>query len=169
MALATVTKNAKKLFRERMAPHRKAAQAMSEGGKGITRRPSVTSGSPTYPLHMSAALTADRRTLTIAAINATADPQSVDISLAGFCAPRPRTPVAPDRTQPGFGQQRGSAAPGDGHRDRVRRRGARPDGFALQRRDTRLLSLRSPLVVPRVRPCRPGAGRAHRRASQVRG
>ena len=52
-------------------------------------QPSVTSGSPTYPLDMSAALTADRRTLTIAAINATADPQSVDVSLAGF-APRGR-------------------------------------------------------------------------------
>jgi alpha-N-arabinofuranosidase len=49
-------------------------------------QPSVTSGSPTYPLDMSAALTADRRTLTIAVINATADVHSADISLAGFTA-----------------------------------------------------------------------------------
>ncbi|HZP52494.1 MAG TPA: hypothetical protein VFB40_15085, partial [Actinocrinis sp.] len=52
-------------------------------------QPSVTSGSPTYPLDMSAALSADGRTLTIAAINATADSHSVDVSLAGF-APRSR-------------------------------------------------------------------------------
>jgi alpha-N-arabinofuranosidase len=49
-------------------------------------QPSVTSGSPTYPLDMSAALSADRKTLTIAVINATADVHSADISLAGFAA-----------------------------------------------------------------------------------
>ncbi|MBS2964279.1 hypothetical protein KGA66_14560 [Actinocrinis puniceicyclus] len=47
-------------------------------------QPSVTSGSPTYPLDLSAALTADRRTLTIAAVNATADAQSLEVSLRGF-------------------------------------------------------------------------------------
>lgn len=47
-------------------------------------QPKVTSGSPTYPLDLSAALTEDRRTLSIAAINATADAQSVDVDLAGF-------------------------------------------------------------------------------------
>jgi alpha-N-arabinofuranosidase len=47
-------------------------------------QPSVTSGSPTYPLDMSAALTPDRKTLTIAAINATADVQSADVGLTGF-------------------------------------------------------------------------------------
>jgi alpha-N-arabinofuranosidase len=52
-------------------------------------QPSVTSGSPTYPLDLSAALTSDGRTLTIAAINATADPQSVDVNLAAF-TPRSR-------------------------------------------------------------------------------
>ena len=51
-------------------------------------QPSVTSGSPTYPLDMSAALTGDGRTLTIAAVNATADTQNVDVSLAGFTARR---------------------------------------------------------------------------------
>ncbi|HEU5354847.1 MAG TPA: hypothetical protein VFU65_10315 [Actinocrinis sp.] len=49
-------------------------------------QPSVTSGSPTYPLDMSAALTADRNTLTVAVINATADAQSVEVGLAGFTA-----------------------------------------------------------------------------------
>jgi alpha-N-arabinofuranosidase len=52
-------------------------------------QPRVTSGSPTYPLDLSAALTSDRRTLTVAAINATADPQSLHIGLTGF-APRSR-------------------------------------------------------------------------------
>jgi alpha-N-arabinofuranosidase len=52
-------------------------------------QPSVTSGSPTYPLDLSAALTADGRTLTIAAINATADAQSIDVALGGF-TPRTR-------------------------------------------------------------------------------
>ena len=49
-------------------------------------QPSVTSGSPTYPLDMSAALTADGKTLTIAVINATADAQSAHIGLTGFTA-----------------------------------------------------------------------------------
>jgi alpha-N-arabinofuranosidase len=52
-------------------------------------QPSITAGSPTYPLDMSAALTGDGKTLTIAAINATADAQSIDINLTGF-APRSR-------------------------------------------------------------------------------
>lgn len=47
-------------------------------------QPSVTSGSPTYPLDMSAALTGDGRTLTVAAVNATADVQNVEVDLAGF-------------------------------------------------------------------------------------
>ena len=46
----------------------------------------MTSGSPTYPLDMSAALTADHKTLTIAVINATAEVHSADIDLAGFTA-----------------------------------------------------------------------------------
>ena len=47
-------------------------------------QPHVTSGSPTYPLDLSAALSADGRTLTVAAINATADAQAVDVNLTGF-------------------------------------------------------------------------------------
>ena len=47
-------------------------------------QPSVTSGSPTYPLDLSAALTRDGGALTVAAINATADAQRVDINLTGF-------------------------------------------------------------------------------------
>jgi alpha-N-arabinofuranosidase len=47
-------------------------------------QPSVTSGSPTYPLDLSAALSADGGTLTVAAINATADAQDLDINLTGF-------------------------------------------------------------------------------------
>ncbi len=47
-------------------------------------QPSVTSGSPTYPLDVSAALTGDRKILTVAAINATADPQTLDVNLTGF-------------------------------------------------------------------------------------
>ena len=52
-------------------------------------QPSVTSGSPTYPLDLSAALSSDRNTLTVAAINATADPQTLNVGLAGFI-PRSR-------------------------------------------------------------------------------
>ncbi len=47
-------------------------------------QPSVNAGSPTYPLDMSAALTPDGRTLTVSAINLTADTQSVGLSLTGF-------------------------------------------------------------------------------------
>jgi alpha-N-arabinofuranosidase len=47
-------------------------------------QPSVTSGSPTYPLDLSAALSADGRTLTVAAINATADAQNIEVGLTGF-------------------------------------------------------------------------------------
>lgn len=49
-------------------------------------QPSVNAGSPTYPLDLSAALSSDGSTLTVAAINATADTQTVNLSLGGFTA-----------------------------------------------------------------------------------
>ena len=45
--------------------------------------PKVNAGSPTYPLDMVAALTPDRRTLTIAVVNATHKPQPVSIAIDG--------------------------------------------------------------------------------------
>ncbi|MBO0881531.1 MAG: hypothetical protein J2P17_14565 [Mycobacterium sp.] len=49
-------------------------------------QPSVNAGSPTYPLDIVAALTADGTTLTVAAINATADVQNLSLSFTGFTA-----------------------------------------------------------------------------------
>ncbi|HVI99332.1 MAG TPA: alpha-L-arabinofuranosidase C-terminal domain-containing protein [Sphingomonas sp.] len=45
--------------------------------------PKVNAGSATYPLDMIAALSPDRKTLTIAVVNATHEPQSVSIALDG--------------------------------------------------------------------------------------
>ena len=45
--------------------------------------PLVRAGSPTYPLDVIAALAADRRTLKIAVVNATLEPQHITLRLAG--------------------------------------------------------------------------------------
>src|SRR5690348_13459208 len=46
-------------------------------------QPETNSGSPTYPLDMFAALTPDRKYLTLAVVNATETEQSFDLTLAG--------------------------------------------------------------------------------------
>lgn len=46
-------------------------------------QPRVNAGSPTYPLDVSAALTADGKFLTIAVVNPTESAQELDLSLAG--------------------------------------------------------------------------------------
>jgi alpha-L-arabinofuranosidase len=46
-------------------------------------QPKVNSGSPTYPLDVFAALTADRKYLTVAVVNATETAQPLDLSLSG--------------------------------------------------------------------------------------
>lgn len=47
-------------------------------------QPTVNAGSPTYPLDMAAALTDDRRILTLGVVNATEQPQKTHCSLTGF-------------------------------------------------------------------------------------
>lgn len=47
-------------------------------------QPRVNAGSPTYPLDIAAALTEDGTTLTVAAVNATADAQRTSLDLVGF-------------------------------------------------------------------------------------
>jgi alpha-N-arabinofuranosidase len=46
-------------------------------------QPATNSGSPTYPLDMFAALTPDRKFLTLAVVNATEQPQKFDLKVAG--------------------------------------------------------------------------------------
>jgi len=46
-------------------------------------QPKVSSGSPTYPLDVSAALTPDRRYLTVAVVNATERAQPLELNLSG--------------------------------------------------------------------------------------
>ena len=47
-------------------------------------QPETNSGSPTYPLDMFAALTPDRKTLTLAVMNATDAERSFDLNVAGL-------------------------------------------------------------------------------------
>lgn len=47
-------------------------------------QPKVNAGSPTYPLDIAAALTADDRALTVAVVNATESPQSTRLELVDF-------------------------------------------------------------------------------------
>lgn len=47
-------------------------------------QPKTNAGSPTYPLDVSAALSADRNTLTVAVINATESARSLDLDVKGF-------------------------------------------------------------------------------------
>jgi alpha-N-arabinofuranosidase len=54
-------------------------------------QPRVSSGSPTYPLDVVAALTADRRFLTVAVVNATGLAQRLDLNLAGMKLAGPST------------------------------------------------------------------------------
>jgi alpha-N-arabinofuranosidase len=46
-------------------------------------QPETNSGSPTYPLDMFAALTPDRKYLTLAVVNATDSARSLDLNVAG--------------------------------------------------------------------------------------
>src|SRR5581483_118806 len=47
-------------------------------------QPSVNTGSATWPLDVSAALTRDRRDLIVAVVNATEQPQSLQLAVQGF-------------------------------------------------------------------------------------
>ncbi len=49
-------------------------------------QPRVNAGSATYPLDVSAALTADRKALVVAVVNATEQPQTLQLNLEGFAA-----------------------------------------------------------------------------------
>ena len=68
-------------------------------------QPSVNTGGDTYPLDVSAALTADGRTLAVAVVNATEAPHRFSLALRGF---RPKgagrcwkfTGPGPDATNP---------------------------------------------------------------------
>jgi alpha-N-arabinofuranosidase len=51
-------------------------------------QPSVNTGSATWPLDVSAALTRDGKSLVIAVVNATEVPQTLDMALQGFSAAR---------------------------------------------------------------------------------
>jgi alpha-N-arabinofuranosidase len=46
-------------------------------------QPKVNAGSPTYPVDVSAALTADGRFLTVAVVNPTESPQTLDLGVRG--------------------------------------------------------------------------------------
>ena len=46
-------------------------------------QPKVSSGSPTYPLDVFAALTPDRKFLTVAVVNATESEQKLDLNVPG--------------------------------------------------------------------------------------
>jgi alpha-N-arabinofuranosidase len=54
-------------------------------------QPKTTSGSPTYPLDMVAALTPDRKFLTLAVVNATESEQKFDLNVAGVHLAGPST------------------------------------------------------------------------------
>src|SRR5579875_3880061 len=47
-------------------------------------QPKVNTGSDTWPLDVSAALTADRKALVLAVVNATEEPRTLELTLAGF-------------------------------------------------------------------------------------
>ncbi len=51
-------------------------------------QPSVNTGSPTWPLDVSAALTRDRNALIVAVVNATEQPQSLQLDVRGFTSSR---------------------------------------------------------------------------------
>jgi alpha-N-arabinofuranosidase len=53
--------------------------------------PKTSSGSPTYPLDMFAALTPDRKFLTVAVVNATESEQKFDLNVTGARLARPPT------------------------------------------------------------------------------
>jgi alpha-N-arabinofuranosidase len=54
-------------------------------------QPRVSSGSPTYPVDVFAALTADRRFLTVAVVNATEEARPLELSLSGMELAGPAT------------------------------------------------------------------------------
>jgi alpha-L-arabinofuranosidase len=54
-------------------------------------QPETSSGSPTYPLDMVAALTEDRKYLTIAVVNATESEQKLDLNVTGIRLAGPST------------------------------------------------------------------------------
>jgi alpha-N-arabinofuranosidase len=57
-------------------------QPQTSGTVGVDR-PTVPSGSPTYPLDVAAALSADRRTMTLAVVNPSESEQTIDIDITG--------------------------------------------------------------------------------------
>jgi alpha-N-arabinofuranosidase len=54
-------------------------------------QPQTSSGSPTYPLDMFAALTPDRKYLTVAVVNATEAEQKIDVNVSGVRVAGPST------------------------------------------------------------------------------
>jgi alpha-N-arabinofuranosidase len=54
-------------------------------------QPAKTSGSPTYPLDMVAALSADRKYLVVSVVNATESEQKFDLSVTGVKVAGPST------------------------------------------------------------------------------
>jgi alpha-N-arabinofuranosidase len=47
-------------------------------------QPKVNAGSPTYPLDVSAALSSDRKSMTIAVVNPTESVQTMDVAIKGI-------------------------------------------------------------------------------------
>ena len=65
-------------------------------------QPHVNAGSATYPLDVSAALTADRKRLAIAIINPTESPQELNLSIKALDFRAQAPALANDGTWPGF-------------------------------------------------------------------
>ncbi len=76
----------------------------------------MSSGSPTYPLDVFAALTPDHKYLNVAVVNATEKEQKFDISVAGAHLAGPPSNLATHRQQPGCRKSRWSAA----HRSEIK-------------------------------------------------
>jgi len=82
-------------------------------------KPKVSSGSDTYPLGAAAALTADRKALTLAIVNPTESEQRIDVASKGVTVQDNRR-RGPDR------RQRSRQAPGGGHCGETADGSARP-------------------------------------------
>ena len=84
-------------------------------------QPRANAGSPTWPLDVSAALSADGKLLTIAIVNPTESAQDLDITDPGRATPRQGPHVAPYRSEPdcddGPGAQGGSGNGSAGERN----------------------------------------------------
>ena len=84
-------------------------------------QPKTNSGSPTYPLDVFAALTPDRKFLTVAVVNATESEQKLDRQCRRHESGGTIHAVADDRKQSGCGRPRGAGSAGGGEGDRHRR------------------------------------------------